>query len=499
MTSTNPYYAALDLGSNSFHLTIVKNSENGLQSIDKVKHMVRLGEGLQSNGYLDEQAFTRGIKALKQMHQVLAPIPSDQIRTVATNTLRIAKNGAEFIAEGERALGHPIDLISGIEEARLIYLGITRHNHFTEPNLVIDVGGGSTEIIAGDGKQPIILRSLKMGCANLALKFFKKGKITHDNVNHAMAYAGQLIEPNIYELKHHPWQQVILSSGTAKTIKRLIEQSNPTHPVINRTTLQQLLNQLIDIGKSDKLAKKLDINEARAYGFSAGVCIFAALFEHLEIDKAIVSQEALREGVLLELIGRDSQSHIDERAHTIRAFQNRFNIDPAHAERVSLLAQHLHDQMPALIPSRFNKLLHSAAQLHEIGLSIARSAYYKHGAYILEHADMPGLSSLQQKAVSLIVKAQRKKIPQEELNALPPAIQSSVWQATLALRLAVLLYRSRAPIAPEHYPRISHKNNHIHLNFEPDFLNHRPLTLADLDDEQIFWQQSSPYQLSYST
>lgn len=245
MTSTNPYYAALDLGSNSFHLTIVKNSENGLQSIDKVKHMVRLGEGLQSNGYLDEQAFTRGIKALKQMHQVLAPIPSDQIRTVATNTLRIAKNGAEFIAEGERALGHPIDLISGIEEARLIYLGITRHNHFTEPNLVIDVGGGSTEIIAGDGKQPIILRSLKMGCANLALKFFKKGKITHDNVNHAMAYAGQLIEPNIYELKHHPWQQVILSSGTAKTISTRFVYIEFFGELITFANVDELIEQLL--------------------------------------------------------------------------------------------------------------------------------------------------------------------------------------------------------------------------------------------------------------
>ena len=174
----SPYYAALDLGSNSFHLLVVRLSENGIQEVDKIKHMVRLGEGLGKDGMLDRVSIRRALDALTEMGQRIAHIPFEQVRAVATNTLRVARNGRAFLGAAEQALGTEIEIISGQEEARLIYLGITTHNHFKERNLVIDVGGGSTELIVGNGGEPELLRSMKMGCANMARRFFPKGKIS---------------------------------------------------------------------------------------------------------------------------------------------------------------------------------------------------------------------------------------------------------------------------------------------------------------------------------
>lgn len=495
-TQNSPYYAALDLGSNSFHLIIVKVTESGIQAVDKVKHMVRLGEGLKANGHLDDNAFKRGIEALSQMQQLIQHIPPEQVRAVGTNTLRIAKNGKRFLTKGQAALGIPIEIISGVEEARLIYIGITRHNHFKDHNIIIDVGGGSTEVIAGNGIEPVILRSFKMGCANMGQSFFPKGKISQSAVDKAIEHAGQIIAPSIKTFKKFNPQRVILSSGTAKSIERILDKLEPEHDGVSQQGINHLLAKLIDIGKADKLAKKLGIDSARAFGFTGGVCILAAIFDWFNIKQAVVSQEALREGVLLDLMGR-SDGEIGERRRTVSAFQKRFTIDEHQANSVSNLAQTLDRQLPHRAPTHLAPMLEFAAQLHEIGLAISHNSHYNHGAYILANADMPGFSTQLEHVVSLLVKGQRRKPPQEAIDKLPKALRPYTWQACFALRLAVLLMRSRAPIAEQDYPIITHQANHIHLQFNQAFLDARPLTVADLEDEQTLLADASPYVLTF--
>ena len=488
-------YAALDLGSNSFHLLIASADTDGIRVVDKIKHMVRLGEGLDDDNRIDDAAWARGIAALSQMGQRIADIPEENCRAVGTNTLRVATNGDAFLAAAEAALGKPIEIISGSEEAALIYLGISKHNHFTDRSLVIDIGGGSTEIILGAGSTPETLRSLAIGCANMARRHFARGKITKAAIKKACDYAGTIIEPHIRTyLDQAPWQRVVLSSGTAKAIARVLKTDH-----ISRAALDGLLDTLADIGSADKLPKKLGVDEARAYGFTGGVSILAALYRHLGIADAIVSQEALREGVLIDLMRRDDpQGERDERDATTRALQQRFGVDTAQAERVAALAAHLNRQLPEKTPPRFAPLLGYAAALHEIGWAIARHDLDKHGAYILKNADMPGYSRLMQDIAAILVKAQKRKIPNKDIAALPEAHHAWVWQNALALRLAVLIQRSRNPIAAIDYPDIRRFGDTYRLRFPDGYLAAHPLTCADLQEDQALWQAESPYTLDFA-
>ena len=486
------YYAAIDLGSNSFHMIIVRADGNSLQTVDSVKHMVRLGEGLDENGHLSAASIARGLEALTQMEQMLRHIPRDQVRVVATNTLRVAENGADFLRNGEATLGVPIEIISGEEEARLIYLGITAHNHYKDHSLVIDVGGGSTEIIVGDGHQPILLRSLKMGCANMAQHFFPKGKITRPAIKKARKHVGLMIEPYIRAYRKQHWERAILSSGTAKAVEKILGKNGGG---VSARQLEQLLDLLADIGDAKHLPERLDIDAARAYGFAGGVCIFAALFEHLGIGHALVSQEALREGVVLDLMGRGA--HGDEREATTASLMQRFAINTRHAAQVKSLALALDRQLPEHAPPRFAPLLAHTCDLHEIGLAVAHSKQQQHGAYLLENADMPGFSRLTQHMMAQLVRHQRKKLPGKPFENIPDAFHPFLWQSLLSLRLSVLICRAREPIAERDYPRIRRQGKQYTLHFPRGYLDSRPLTVADLQEEQAHWEKHGEWQLTY--
>lgn len=486
------YYAALDLGSNSFHMIVVRADGASLQTVDSVKHMVRLGEGLDEDGYLSADSIARGIEALTQMAQILRHIPREQVRAVATNTLRVARNGAELLHAGEAALGVPIEIISGEEEARLIYLGIAAHNHYNDESLVIDVGGGSTEIIVGDGNSPILLRSLKMGCANMAQQFFPKGKITRPAIKKARKHVGQMIEPHIRAFRKQHWERTILSSGTAKALEKLLDKPGAG---VSTNQLEQLLDILADIGDAAHLPEGLNIDDARAFGFAGGVCIFAALFEHLRIDRALVAQEALREGVVLDLMGRSNSR--DEREATAASFMQRFAISPRHAAQVKSLALHLNAQLPETAPPRFAALLGYACGLHEIGLAVSHSKQQQHGAYLLENADMPGFSHLMQRIMAALVRHQRKKLPGKPFDGIPDTYHPFLWQNLLCLRLAVLICRARAPIASADYPALIRRGNTLGLHFPDHYLAAHPLTIADLQEEQKHWHKHGEWQLSF--
>lgn len=495
MINENPYYAALDIGSNSFHLIIVQVTENGIQVVDKIKHMVRLGEGLDDNNILSAEAMQRGIEALTQMQQLITQIPEERFRAVATNTLRIAKNSEAFLLQAEAALGKPIEIISGSEEASLIYTGISKHNHFNDRNLVIDIGGGSTEVILGDGSEPQILRSLKIGCANMAQAYFAKGKISKSGIKKAIDHVGTVLEPHIETYRNQPrWQRTVLSSGTAKAVERVLKEEDEDHQGITRKDLSKLLDTLEDIGNADKLNKKLGVDESRAFGFTGGVCILAGLFKHLNIEEAVVSQEALREGVLLDLMGR-ADGETDERERTTYAMQQRFNVDTKQAARVAEIAEHLNRQLPEHIPPRFASLLRYAALLHEIGLAVARNDMHKHGAYIIKYADMPGYSRLMQDITAVLVRAQKRKIPAKDIQELPEIHHGWIWQMAISLRLAVLICRARTPVAEIDYPDIRRIGITYRLRFTDGYLEQHPLTAADLIEEQPLWLENSPYTL----
>lgn len=494
MHKQSSYYAALDLGSNSFHLIVVQLTDSGIQEVDKIKHMVRLGEGLGKDNVLDDASIRRALEALGEMGQRIAHIPREQVRAVGTNTMRVAKNGEEFLRLAEAALGADIEIISGNEEARLIYLGITEHNFFKDVNFVIDVGGGSTEVIIGEGETPKVLRSMKIGCTNMAMKFFPKGKITKSGIKKAFAYVGMTIEPHIADLRAYEYQRVVMSSGTAKSIEKVLQKMGVSQSGITRAGLHRLLDELVDIAHADKLAERLGIDEARAFGFTGGVCILAALCDIFGIEEAFVSQAALREGVLLDLMGRDEDDAHDERELTVKAMQNRFTVDILQAERVAKMAHYLNAAMPEKAPLRFVPLLDFAAQLHEIGLAVARSKQQQHGAYLMENADMPGFSRLMQKMMAILVRGQRKKLPAKYIQELNSAHQGFIWQYMLVLRLAVLLYRGRVPLAESDWPEVRFANQTLNLTFPEHYLHNHPLSVADLQEELKYWDDA-PFSL----
>lgn len=484
------YYAALDLGSNSFHMIVVRSDGTGLQTVDSVKHMVRLGEGLDEDGHLSADSMTRGLEALAQMAQILRHIPREHVRAVATNTLRIAENGADFLRAGEAALGVPIEIISGEEEARLIYLGITAHNHFKDHNLVIDVGGGSTEIIVGDNRAPRLLRSVKMGCANMAQQFFPKGKISKPAIKKARKHVGVMIEPHIRAFRKQHWERAILSSGTAKAVEKILAKPGAG---VSANRLEQLLDILADIGDAKHLPERLNLDPARAFGFTGGVCIFAALFEHLRIEHALVSQEALREGVVLDLMGRGNSP--DEREATVKSLMQRFTIHSRQAAQVKSLALALQAKLPVQAPARFAPLLGYACDLHEIGLAVSHNKQQQHGAYLLENADMPGFSRLMQQMMAQLVKHQRKKLPAHPFENIPETYHDFLWQALYCLRLAVLICRARDPVAEHDHPAAAFDGNTLTLTFPAGYLSAHPLTLADLQEEQKHWEKQGQWRL----
>lgn len=490
------YYAALDLGSNSFHLLLVQQRDKDILAIDRLKYMVRLGEGLDAQGFLSDSCMARALDALSQIEQRLKNIPRSHIRVVGTNTLRIAKNSAQFLTQAEKTLKCNIEIISGQEEARLIYCGVAHHNPLKARNLIIDIGGGSTEVIAASSTQADILHSLPIGSANMTARYFNKGKITRSAIKKACAKVGKAIEPYLQDYLQYGFEQVFLSSGTAKAIAKILNTQQEQHPLITKEALNQLVETLLDIEKIEKIANKLPIESARAEGFIGGVCVLKALFDLLSIHTAHISQAALREGVIIDLIGGANHHH-DICARTVAALQQRFQVDGEQAKRVRDLAVHIARHMAIDAPPRFQELLIFASELHEVGRSLSFAKYQHHSAYILEHADMSGFSHIMQKILSIIVRNQRKKPNLALIEALPEQYQEFTYKYMLALRLAVVIMRGRLPIKPQDFPRALWRENTLTLLFAPDFLNAHPLTLSDLQDEQHYWQETQRFQLIF--
>jgi exopolyphosphatase/guanosine-5'-triphosphate,3'-diphosphate pyrophosphatase len=473
--------AAVDLGSNSFHLQIGRVVDDQVYPLDSLREPVRLGAGLTRDKKLDRATQVRALDALSRFGERLRGFPPGAVRAVGTNTLRVAKNAGVFLAEAEAALGFPIEVVFGREEARLIYLGVS---HSLPPSgqrrLVVDVGGGSTEFIIGTGFEPALMESLPMGCVSWTLRFFPDGRIDKAAMRKAELAASTEIERIVRAYRKAGWDEAVGSSGTVKTIAAVLAGSGWASDGITRDGLDRLRAHLVKAGDATRLALPM-VREERATVLAGGTAVLGAVFEALALDHMAVSEGALRTGVLYDLLGR--VQHQDQRDATVRVFMRRHGVDQGQAERVHAFADGLLRQVAPRASDNDRAMLRWAAFLHEIGLVIAQAGYHKHSAYILSNADMPGFSGSEQARLARLVLAHRGKLGKVE--SLPA--RSADWPLIFALRTAAALYRSRVDVDLPSIGARATETGFV-LTVPDGWLDEHPLTAAALDAEAEEWR-----------
>ncbi|MFM9970866.1 MAG: exopolyphosphatase [Burkholderiales bacterium] len=474
--------AALDLGSNSFHLQIGRVVNDQIYLLDGLRDPVQLGAGLTRDRRIDRATQLKALDALSRFSERLRGFPKSAVRAVGTNALRVARNAEQFLAEAQAVLGYPVEVVFGKEEARLIYIGVAHSLPVSfEGRLVVDVGGGSTEFIIGSGLKPELLESVSMGCVSFSLRFFPEGRLDKQNFKNAELAAANEIERFVAPFQRAGWKQAVASSGTARTVASLLHQHGWCERGIDAQGLARLRAAMIRAGEIRAL-RFPEVREDRLRVLAGGVAILIAVFAELGIEFMDVSDSALRQGVLYDLLGR--ARHHDPREATVNHFQARYHVDTAQAERVASLAESVHRELAADTAEEDLMVLHWAAALHEIGISIAHAGYHKHSAYILSQADMPGFSQHEQARLSRIVLAHRGKLGKRELEGL--AVRSADWQLIFSLRIAALFCRSRNDIR---FPRL--RVNATELGFQlalPEgWLEEHPMTQAALDEEAQEW------------
>ncbi|STZ75984.1 exopolyphosphatase [Bergeriella denitrificans] len=442
-----PLLASVDLGSNSFRLQICANNNGQLKVIDSFKQMVRFAAGLDENKILSEESQARALDCLAKFGERLSGFSPEQVRVVATNTFRVAKNINQFIPKAEAALGFPIEVIAGREEARLIYTGVV---HTLPPNgdkmLVIDIGGGSTEFVIGSDLKPIHTESLPLGCVTYSLRFFRD-KISAKDFQAAISAARNEIQRISKMMRKTSWDFAIGTSGSAKSIRDVLAAEYPQPADITYEGMKKLAERIV-AGGSVKKAKFENLKAERVEVFAGGLAVMMAAFEELGIQKMTVTEAALRDGVFYDLIGR--QLNEDMREQTTAEFQKRYHVSLNQADRVAETAQKFMESLclarnvPVQDLATWQQFLSWAGRLHEIGTDIAHTGYHKHSAYILENADMPGFSRKEQSMVSQLVLGHRGDV--KKMTDIVGRNEMQ-WYAILSLRLAALFCRARTRLA----------------------------------------------------
>jgi exopolyphosphatase / guanosine-5'-triphosphate,3'-diphosphate pyrophosphatase len=477
----NNTLAAVDLGSNSFHLQVGRVVEGQIYLLDGLREPVRLGAGLTRDRKIDRATQLRALEALARFGERLRGFDADAVRAVGTNTLRVAKNASQFLAEAREALGFPIEVIFGREEARLIYLGVS-HSLPPAPHrrLVVDIGGGSTELIIGTGLDPELMESLPMGCVSYSLKYFPDGRIDKSAMKKAELAASNQIEGIVKAYRRAGWRRAVGSSGTARTIASVLVANGWSEQRISAQGLDKLRDRLIKVGNVDRLNLP-GLREDRQRILAGGVAILGAVLAVLGIEELDVSEGALRQGVLHDLMGR--VQHHDMRELTVKSFMRRYHVDEAQAARVAELGRALYAQLEPRAREVDEYMLSWAAALHEIGLTIAHAGYHKHSAYILSNADMPGFSRDEQARLARLVLGHRGKL--SKLEALP--VKSADWLMLFCLRLAVLFFRHRADMP---LPRIEcgATGSGFEIELPASWLDAHPLTASALEAEAEEWK-----------
>ena len=463
-------------------MLIAREEGGDLVVIDRMREMVQIALGLNSKRVLSKGAQKRALDCLQRFGERVRHISPSNVRAVGTNTLRSARNAGDFLRLAEEALGHPIETISGVEEARLIFLGVTRGQ--TDPGrrrLVIDIGGGSTELAAGRGFKPRELESLYMGCASMTQQFFPKGVIDADGWEKARIFARQELEPVRKRFRDHGWTQAVGTSGTIRAVASSAQEQGWIDEEITPKSLRKLRDLLIKAGHVEEIPID-SLGSRRRDVFPGGVAILQAAFEALKIDRMTVSEIALREGLLVDLIGRFGEE--DARDRSVAALADRYHVDLAHADRVEQTAAEWLRRVSgnwALDSLEARKMLCWAARLHEIGLDIAHAQYHKHGEYIIRESDMVGFSRDEQLLLATLVRAHRRKFPLSLIKSLPHR-RRVVERLAILLRLAIILHRSRSP---EDLPDVSlqAEKRGLRIEFPEGWLENHSLVHAELRHE----------------
>jgi exopolyphosphatase/guanosine-5'-triphosphate,3'-diphosphate pyrophosphatase len=477
-------YAAVDLGSNSFHLLVARREYGELRTLDRIKEMVRLGGGLDRDGRLDEETQQRALACLARFEQRLRGIPTDNLRAVGTQTFRRLKNANDFLVVAETTLGCSIDIVSGREEARLIYLGVSQGvSGHQDRRLVIDIGGGSTELVIGEGLTPIEMESIQYGCVSLTRKYFADGRLTKKRWRKAVDCVMADLQEIRARYREAGWQTVIGSSGTVLEITEICRQMGWIEKDLDAAAITRLRDKLLSFKTIDDVVLP-GLSEPRHAVLAGGLAVLAACFNVLALDKMQASPFALREGVLHDLLGRLESS--DPRESTIRAFKKRYGVDSNQLERVRRTALDAFGQIESAARLRpyHRQLLSWAADLHEVGLSISHSHYQQHSGYLVQHSDMAGFTQQEQHFLSALVGYHRRPIPRDYARQLPARLHQPLRFSLMCLRLACILCRTRDDGAIPLF-KVKATDKGIKLDFPEAWCAAHPLTVTDLYQEVL--------------
>ena len=475
--------AAIDLGSNSFHMIVARYTLGQLRVVDRLRETVRMAEGLDSRGGLSAEVRQRALQCLSRFGQRIRDIPPQRVRALATNTVRRLAAPQAFLVPAETALGHAIEVISGREEARLIYLGVSRAQQPRpgQRRLVIDIGGGSTECIIGTGFEALERESLQIGCVASTRRFFPSGKLSKKRWREALAEVSSEFQQFASTYRALGWQEVIGASGTNKAIGEICAAMKLTKGAVIASALPVVRDTLLQAGHIDAIALP-GLSDDRRPIIAGGVLVLEAAFQVLGIERMQVSKAAMREGVLHDMLGRGGED--DPRETSIEALVQRYGMDRRQASRVEATALRLFDQVARSwqLDGDDQRMLAWAARVHELGLVIAHSQYHVHGAYVIEHSDIAGFSRQEQQFLATLVRCQRRKIGKSAFEALPDRLLSQARRTAALLRIAVLLHRSHDADGIPQLQALA-DGPVLQLGLPRQWLEARPLLRTDLEGE----------------
>ena len=484
--------AAVDIGSNSFRLEIGRVVSARYRRVEYLKRTVRLGAGLDEQSRLTEEAAQRGLHCLAEFAHHLAAFGAIPVRAVATQTLREASNRDAFLLRAQQALGHPIEVISGREEARLIYAGVAHLQPAEEPRLVVDIGGRSTELILGQGRRPLAAESFPVGSVGLSMRFFGDGRMTAHAFREAQVAAGAEFEEALAAFAPSLWTEALGSSGTAGAVSAVLQASGLTDGAITPKALTTLMERCLEAGHVDALDVP-GLRDDRRAVIPGGLAILYTLVTHFGIESMRPAKGALRQGVIVDLherlaAARGRRRH-ELRDDTVAALQARFGVDATHAQQVRALALALHDAVAlpgddvALEQGR--RELGWACDLHEIGMSVSHHDHHRHSAYLVAHLDAPGFSQSQQRRLADLVLAQRGGL--RKVEPLLADVEAA-WRV-LCLRLAVIRCHARDGITKPELVLTRRGPREAVIGWQPARMAPNPRTLYLLQQEAQAWER----------
>lgn len=498
--SDSPLLAAIDLGSNSFRLEIGQLARGRYKRIDYLKETVRLGGGLDADGRLTEEAQLRGLACLARFAMRLRGSEVTRVRAVATQTLREALNRDAFLARARTVLGQPIEVLSGREEARLIFAGVARLQPSARPRLVIDIGGRSTEMILGQGLTPRTTESFQVGSVSLSMRYFADGRFTETGFRAAQIAAGAELEEALQPFAPGQWVEALGSSGTVGAVSQLLAANGITNGAITPQGLRWCIETCLQAGHQDALDLP-GLKADRRAVLGGGLSILYTLAMQFGIDALQPARGALRQGVIFDLDERLEAAQLpsrsglarDLRDASVQELQRRFGSDLAQAQRVQRMALALYGQAvpgPARRSSSAGtdetpRELGWAAALHEIGMSVSHHDHHRHSAYLLSHVDAPGFSQSQQRRVAALVLGHRGSL--RKLGA--ELEQDATLWPVLCLRLSTLLCHARRDI-PGRVVSLRRSPEGAQLSIDPDWAQGHPRTMHLLGEEARAWERT---------